>query len=145
MKRQELVNGYRDRLAKAIKVNDIGCCNDWDLFKEIMSAFPKSRVELTLRNYANETIRAIVLRIPGIDQGSIAPCGRVYFLHQRPTELCPALANRLGGYSFLDYVEQGQRIADALGREIRLIRQYGSGNQEEATYAKPVIFKPRQE
>ena len=123
-------------------------CRSEELFREVWTAFPKASVLFRLRNFNDlKDLTTVSLNIPGISHGDWIPGegDRVYCHHVDLGRLDSAFVERFAGKhtaNIREFVKEGPALATALGREVTILHQYGSGNQEDASYTTYGPYRP---
>ncbi len=143
---------FNERLQKA-KDNrgggtDIGNCFDRMLLKEIITAFPKAPISITLRNHHFFGLATeLHVKVEGLGHDN-AVSDRNVTLH----EMLPSLMdwihdNHMNGVVLVTrFLEEGQTLANILGRELEIVHEDHKIGQDGSTSKKMARgpFKPQQ-
>lgn len=119
-------------------------CDEDELYA-IGQKFNTAPVTLQVRNFCNpEQVTRVEVHVPGLpnDRGAYASQVDIYGLFPQLKEWCERSLVH-DSIRALSFIESGEEIATILGREVRVLHQWGSGNPDEASFKPYGPFVPK--
>ena len=122
-----------------------GLCEDVALFQEALITFPDAPIRFRLRNFNRpEDITSVAILVTSLGDYNRAYCCSVNIVKVFP-ELAGWVAKVKKHNSTITistFIEDGATLATTLKRKFMILHQYGSGNQEDASYNEYGPFDP---